>query len=209
MQTELAEVITTEEQLREVIGHPAERNVQKVIPVIDEHCRMFIEQSPFMLLASADANGKLDISPKGDPPGFVHVLDEKTLAIPDRPGNRRADSLSNILQNPEVGLLFIIPGKRETLRVSGRSKIVRDAWLRERMVVRGKLPELAVVVRVEAAFMHCAKCLIRSQLWEPDHWPDVSELSPLARVLIDHANLTCTIDEFQEIIDDSYRNKLY
>ena len=113
MQTELTEVITTEEQLREVIGHPAERNVQKVIPVIDEHCRMFIEQSPFMLLASADANGKIDISPKGDPPGFVHVLDETTLAIPDRPGNRHADSLSNILQNPEVGLLFIIPGKRD------------------------------------------------------------------------------------------------
>jgi len=209
MQTEFTEVITTEEQLREIMGYPAERNVQKVIPIIDEHCRIFIEHSPFMLLASSDASGKLDVSPKGDPPGFVHVLDEKTLAIPDRPGNRRADSLSNMLQNPEVGLLFMIPGKRETLRVSGTARIVRDSWLRERMAVREKFPDLAIIVQVETAFMHCAKCLIRSQLWDPDQWPDVSELSPLARVLIDHANLTCTVDDFQEIIDDSYRNKLY
>ena len=209
MKAEFTEVITNEEKLREVIGHPTERNVQKVIPLIDEHCQMFIAKSPFMLLASSDANGKVDVSPRGDPPGFVQVLDEKTIAIPDRPGNRRVDSLTNILQNPRVGLLFMIPGKRETLRVTGNASIVRDMWLREQMKEKGKIPGLAIVVKVEGAFMHCAKCIIRSELWEPDQWPDSAGLSPLARVLIDHANLTCTLDEFQEIIDDSYRNNLY
>ena len=127
----------------------------------------------------------------------------------DRPGNRRVDSLTNLLQNPSVGLLFMIPGKRETLRVSGSAKIVKDTWLRERMAIQGKIPALAIVVSVECAYIHCAKCLIRSQLWQVDHWPDSTDLAPLARVLIDHANLTCTVDEFQEIIDDSYRDNLY
>lgn len=209
MKPEFTDVVTDEDQLRSVVGHPAERNVQKVIPVLDEHCRAFIARSPFVMLASADSRGGIDISPKGDPPGFVQVLDETTLAIPDRPGNRRADTLSNVLRNPAVGLLFVIPGKRETLRVRGSATIVRDAWLRERMTVRGKAPALALVVRVTEAFMHCAKCLIRSSLWEPEEWPDLDGLSPLARVLHDHARLTCTVDDVQEIIDDSYRNNLY
>jgi len=209
MQAEFTEVITSQNQLREIVGHPAERNVHKVIPLIDEHCRMFISKSPFMLLATSDSHGKIDVSPKGDPPGFVQVLDESTLAIPDRPGNRRADSLTNILQNPRVGLLFMIPGKRETLRVSGSARIVRDVWLREQMAVNGKLPSLAVVVRVEAAFIHCAKCVIRSHLWESEQWPNLAGLSPLARVIIDHANLSIDIDEYQETIDDNYRTALY
>ena len=103
MPVQFSEIIRSEDELREVIGHPAERNVDKVIPILDEHCRMFIARSPFMLLATADAQGQMDVSPKGDPPGFVQVLDDKTLAIPDRPGNRRADSLSNIVRNPSVG----------------------------------------------------------------------------------------------------------
>jgi PPOX class probable FMN-dependent enzyme len=209
MQAEFSEVITTEEQLREIIGLPAERNIQKVIGALDEHCRAFIAKSPFMLLASADASGRIDVSPKGDPAGFVQVLDANTLAIPDRPGNRRADTLSNILQNPAVGLLFMIPGKRETLRVSGTARIVRDAWLREQMAVQGKLPALAIVITVETAFMHCAKCVIRSQLWDSGQWPTLDELAPLARVIIDHANLTLAIDEYQDLIDEAYRDTLY
>jgi PPOX class probable FMN-dependent enzyme len=209
MKAEFSEVITSEEQLRQVVGHPAERNVQKVIPVIDEHCRMFIVKSPFMLLATSDLHGKIDVSPKGDPPGFVQVLDESTLAIPDRPGNRRADSLTNILQNPWVGLLFMIPGKRETLRVSGSARIVRDVWLREQMAVNGKLPALAVVVRVKEAFIHCAKCVIRSHLWESEQWPDLAGLAPISRVIIDHADLTIDVDEYQQAIDENLRNALY
>ncbi|MGD8320732.1 MAG: pyridoxamine 5'-phosphate oxidase family protein [Gemmatimonadota bacterium] len=203
------DVIETEDQLRDVLGHPAERNVQKVIPILDEHCRAFIERSPFLLLASSRPGGPIDISPKGDPPGFVHVLDERTLAVPDRVGNRRADSLSNILEDPRVGMLFLIPGKRETLRVRGRATIVRDDWLRERMAVRGKAPDLALAVAVDEAFMHCAKCVIRSDLWDPQSWPDTAEMSSLARVLMDHAQLTCTLEEFEELIDDSYRKHLY
>jgi PPOX class probable FMN-dependent enzyme len=209
MRAEFSDVITSEEQLREVVGHPAESNVQKVIPVLDEHCRAFIAKSSFLLLATADEVGRVDVSPKGDPPGFVQVLDDKTLAIPDRPGNRRADSLSNILQRPRVGLLFLIPGKRETLRVSGRAQIVRDVWLRDQMAVKGKVPALAIAVRVEEAFIHCAKCVIRSQLWESEQWPDVAGLAPLARVLADHANLTVDVDEYQAAIDEHYRTGLY
>lgn len=209
MQTEFSNVITSEDQLREIVGYPAERNIQKVISVLDEHCRAFIAKSPFMLLATSGADGRLDVSPKGDPSGFVQVLDEKTLAIPDRPGNRRADTLSNILQNPRVGLLFLIPGKRETLRISGCARIVRDEWLREQMAVQGKTPALALVVTVEEAFMHCAKCVIRSHLWEPGQWPSLDGIDSLARVIIDHANLTCSVEEYQEIIDDAYRNALY
>lgn len=209
MSVAFSDVITTEAQLREVLGHPAERNVQKVIPVLDEHCRAFIERSPFLLLASARPDGHIDVSPKGDPPGFVQVLDECTLAIPDRVGNRRADSLCNLVEDPRVGLLFLIPGKRETLRVRGRARIVRDDWLRDRMAVRDKTPDLALAVSVDEAFMHCAKCVIRSDLWNPHSRPDTDALAPLARVLMDHAELTCSQDEFQEVIDDSYRNRLY
>lgn len=209
MTAEFSDVITSEKQLREVVGHPAESNVQKVIPILDEHCRAFIARSSFLLLATADEVGRIDVSPKGDPPGFVQVLDEKTLAIPDRPGNRRADSLSNILQRPRVGLLFLIPGKRETLRVSGRAQIVRDVWLRDQMAVKGKVPALAIAVRVEEAFIHCAKCVIRSQLWESEQWPDLVGLAPLARVLADHAKLTVDVDEYQAAIDEHYRTGLY
>jgi hypothetical protein len=151
----------------------------------------------------------MDISPKGDPPGFVQVLDDKTLAIPDRPGNRRADTFLNILQNPGVGLLFLIPGQRETLRISGTAKIVRDAWLLEKMVIQGKKPNFAIVVTVKEAFLHCAKCIIRSHLWEPEHWPDLEGLPSLARILIDHANLTDSVEEIQQSLDEGYRANLY
>ncbi len=209
MQTQFSEIITTDEQLRQVMGYTSERNIKKVIAHLDEHCKMFIARSPFMLIASSDASGNVDVSPKGDPAGFVQVLDDHTLAIPDRPGNRRADTFSNILRNNKIGLLFLIPGKAETLRVSGNARIVRDGWLRERLAFQRKIPDFALVVTVEEAFMHCAKCVIRSKLWEPEHWPDLDGLSSLACVLIDHARLTLSVEEFQEIIDDSYSNKLY
>lgn len=209
MQAEFNEVITSEEQLREVLGFPAPRNIQKVISRVDKHCRIFIEKSPFLLLATYDQHGKIDVSPKGDPPGFVQILDEQTLAIPDRPGNRRADSLTNILQNSRIGMLFMIPGKSETLRVNGSAQIVRDTWLREKMQVNGKVPALAIVVKVEEAFVHCAKCVIRSHLWETELWPDLAGISSIAQVIIDHANLTIDINDYQQAIDENLRNELY
>jgi hypothetical protein len=209
MEIDFSEVITSQEQIREVIGHPSERVVNKAISILDEHCRALIAKSPFLLIASTDQSGNMDISPKGDPPGFVQVLDDKTLAIPDRPGNRRADTFLNILQNPGVGLLFLIPGQRETLRISGTAKIVRDAWLLEKMVIQGKKPNFAIVVTVKEAFLHCAKCIIRSHLWEPEHWPDLEGLPSLARILIDHANLTDSVEEIQQSLDEGYRANLY
>jgi PPOX class probable FMN-dependent enzyme len=206
---QFTEIIDNEEALRAIIGHPTALTVNKTIPRIDEHCADFIARSPFMLIASSDAQGRMDVSPKGDPPGFVRVLDEATLAIPDRPGNRRADTFTNILQNPRVGLFFLIPGKRETLRVSGTAQIVRDSWLRESMSLKGKVPDFALVVHVEEAFLHCAKCIIRSVLWDTSHWPTADDMASLALSLRDHGKLDLEVAEIENLIDISYRDRLY
>lgn len=202
-------VVSSEAELHEIIGQPTQRVRQKVIDRIDEHCRRFIERSPFLVIGSSDGNGNLDLSPKGDPAGFVAILDDKTLAIPDRPGNRRLDSFHNILANPSVGLIFLVPGKRETLRVAGRAAIVRDHALREQLAVDGKVPALAVVVTVERAFFHCAKCMIRSHLWEPERWPELDGLASPAEILIAHARLAEPLEEVQAFIDKSAREHLY
>ena len=206
---EFSEVITSEEELREVIGAPIPRSLQKEITRLDVHCRALIASSPFVLIASSDAAGRMDVSPKGDPAGFVHVLDDKTLAIPDRPGNRRADTFSNVLQSPGVGLIFLIPGKLETLRVNGRARIVRDLALRERMAVKGKVPALALVVSVEQAFIHCGKCIIRSRLWEKESWPPLDDLPSQAQCLVAHGRLEETVEEVQASIERARATGLY
>jgi PPOX class probable FMN-dependent enzyme len=206
---EFSEIITSEGQIRDIIGQPFHNVVAKTINQLDEHCQAFIAKSPFMLLASADARGNMDVSPKGDPPGFVHVLDDHTLVIPDRIGNRRVDTMKNILQNPKVGLLFLIPGKSETLRVSGTAVIVRDQWVREPLMERGKIPDFAIVVTVQEAFAHCAKCIIRSKLWEQEQWPSLDGLASLACMMVDHGKLSESVEEMQAIIDRSYRERLY
>jgi len=203
------ELVTSEAQLREIVGAPVERSVRKQIARLDAHCRALIGASPFVLVASSDSAGRVDVSPKGDPAGFVQVIDDETLAIPDRPGNRRADTFTNVLQNPRVGLIFLIPGKLETLRVNGRAHIVRDRALRERMAVRGKVPELALAVSVEEAFIHCGKCMLRSQLWERDAWPSVEGLPTQAQCLVDHGRLAEPLEEVQDSIERSRRAGLY
>ena len=207
--TGFRKVITSESELREVIGHPNQRVLDKVIDHLDAHCRAFISRSPFLLIASTDGAGQVDVSPKGDPPGFVQVLDERTLAIPDRPGNRRLDTFRNVLRNPAIGLIFLIPGKRETLRVNGSALLVRDPDLLEGMAVNGRPAQLALVVRVEEAFFHCAKCMIRSRLWQPDAWPDLGGLASHAEVLVAHARLTQPVAEIQEVIERDARERLY
>lgn len=209
MHHELKEVITSAAEIREILGQPAPRVLDKVIPTLDHHCRDFIARSPFVLIASANAHGNMDVSPKGDPPGFIHILDDATLAIPDRVGNRRADTLLNLIDNPHIGLLFLAPGKQETLRINGTAKIVRDGWLRERMAMRNKVPDLAVVVTVQEAFLHCAKCMIRSDLWNPENWPDVSNLAPIARVMVDHTKTTDSLESLEAAVAESYRDRLY
>ena len=204
-----AEVIKSERELRGVVGEPMARSLRKEIAHLDANCRAFIARSPFMLVASCDAQGRLDVSPKGDPAGFVQVLDEHTLAIPDRPGNQRADTFSNVLQNPRVGLLFLIPGMQETLRVNGSALIVRDLAVRERMAVRGKVPALALVVTVEEVFIHCTKCMVRSHLWDREFWPDLQGVPSQARFLVDHAKLGETLEEVQASLDQARKTRLY
>src|SRR6478672_1677680 len=179
-------LITTMDQLQSLYGERMGASVVKEIDHINEGYRKLIEAAPFVAVATAGPEG-LDCSPKGDAPGFVRILDDKTLAVPDRPGNRRADTFTNILQNPKVGLIFLVPGKTETLRVSGTAKIVRDSDLRESMSAHGKTPDFALVVETEEAFFHCSKCVMRSNLWKPAEWPALEGLPSLAQTMVDVA----------------------
>jgi len=202
-------VVTSEEQLREVVGVPPRRAIDKVVRTIDEHSRCFIGHSPFILVASAETAGCLDISPRGDPAGFVKVLDDRTLAIPDRLGNRRLDTFRNVLRNENIGLIFLVPGITYTLRISGKAIIVRDRELRETLAVNGKLPDHALVVGVEYVLSHCPKCMIRSGLWDPARWPATGDMPTFAETLIAHAKLAESVAEVQAMIDQSNRERLY
>jgi uncharacterized protein len=165
-QARFHDIITTEQELRATVGNPSYWFQSKVLTKLDVHCRRFIAKSPFVVVASAGAQGQVDASPKGDEPGFVQVLDDVTLALPDRAGNRRFDTFQNLLQNPNIGLIFFVPGRRDTLRIGGKAMIVRDLALRETMALKGRVPELATVVAVERAYFHCGSCIARSRLWE-------------------------------------------
>jgi PPOX class probable FMN-dependent enzyme len=196
------EEIATHRRLRELSRQPTSRASNKVINHIDDVCRRFIAACPFVVVASRGADGRLDLSPKGDPPGFVAVLDNKTLAIPDRLGNHRLDTFDNLLTYQEIGLLFLIPGHGDTLRVSGKGRIVRDSALQARLAIDGKPPNLILIVTVEQAFMHCQKCIVRSRLWSPEQWPELSDVPTLAEAIMAHARPTETAAEVRAIIDD-------
>lgn len=202
--------VTTREELIEITGQPSEMVIRKQLSRLDEHCQRFITLSPFMLLGTSDGNGRCDVSPRGDAPGFVLILDEETLVIPDRPGNRRIDSLQNILANPEVGLLFIIPGVEETLRVNGHAVITQDETLLAQMTVQGKQPSLAIGVTVHEAFLHCAKAFKRSKLWHPETWTERSALPSLGKMLLDQTKpADTTADDLECSIQEAYRTRLY
>jgi PPOX class probable FMN-dependent enzyme len=207
---EFSNVIESEAALRDLMGEPVSPLVvAKTLSALDRHCEAFIARAPFVMLATSDAEGRLDISPKGDAPGFVQVLDQHTLAIPDRPGNQRFDSFRNLLQSPRVGLIFLIPGKRETLRISGSARIVADPALRERMAANGKVPALAIVITVEEAFFHCAKCMVRSQLWQPEHWPALDGLPSLAETMKDATDFDAPVEFIDERVREDERERLY
>jgi len=202
-------IITTEKELRDIMGYPSEIVTRKTIKYIDEHCKSFIEKSPFIAIATSDLSGNFDVSPKGDPAGFVKVLSDKILAIPDRPGNRKADTLSNIIQNPHVGLIFLIPGIKETLRVNGEARIVTDEKVLELLSYQGKRPSFAIVVNVKEAFMHCAKCIIRSNLWMDIDTTQERSVPSLAKTLVDHGKLDITYEELDEMIKTDEKTNLY
>ena len=203
------DVVETEDELRSVVGSPLKRALDKELSVIDDASRQFIAHAPFVFIASSSEQGILDISPKGDPAGFVVVLDERTLAIPDRLGNRRLDTFRNVLVNPHVALIFVIPGITYTLRASGEAIIVRDAELRDRMAVNGKAPDHALVVSITTVFSHCPKCMIRAGLWNQEKWPDTTNLPSFAETLIAHAKLTEPLEEVATMLETSNRDRLY
>lgn len=166
--------ITTEAELSHLLGEPTPAAARKDRAALDDLHRAWLAASPFCLVATSGADGSCDVSPKGDPPGFTAVLDDRTIALPERAGNRRADGFRNILRNPHVGLIYLLPGRGDTLRINGRARLTRDAALLDRMVVKGHRPLLATVVEVEQVFFHCAKAFLRSGLWDPASWqPDV------------------------------------
>jgi PPOX class probable FMN-dependent enzyme len=206
------DLIATEADLREQFAAPGRLATLKQLDRLDHNCRRFIELSPFLCLATARPDGLADNSPRGDAPGFVQVLDERTLLIPDRPGNNRLDSMTNIVHNPNVGLLFFIPGVTETLRVNGRAKLITSRDLLARFEVRGRAPEVAILVQVVEAFLHCSKALIRSRLWEEDARVDRTALPSLGRMIadaVDRQSRPETVAEYDRIIERNIAEQLY
>ena len=194
--------ITEEHTLRSLFPAQTTLAIHKCKGSLDKHAQDFIRRSPFICIGTQDLDGKADVSPRGDPAGFVRILDQHTLAIPDRPGNNRLDSLVNILANPSVGLLFIIPGFDDTLRVNGQASLVTDPEILESMRVNDRLPKLAIVVRVKEAFMHCAKAFRRSHLWDPNHFQDRSEMPSLSKIILDQTTGAPGDDNEMRKIDD-------
>lgn len=197
-----AYAVRDENALRSLFPAITSLAVLKVQPVLDRHAQDFIRRSPFICIGTQNLDGRADVSPRGDPVGFVRILDERTLAIPDRPGNNRLDSLVNILANPSVGILFIIPGFDDTLRVNGRASLTTDPAVLEGMAVNGRPPRLAIVVEVSEAFLHCAKAFRRSQLWNPEQHQQRSVMPSLSKMILDQTTGAptdeaemCRIDE--------------
>jgi uncharacterized protein len=195
-------------ELRRTYPPPMERSVLKSLKHVDSHMRSFIALSPLVCIGSCGDNGA-DVAPRGDAPGFVHVLDEVTLLIPDWPGNNRLDALTNIVSDPRVGLLFFIPGFDETLRVNGVATISVDPALTRRWDVNGKHPRSVLRVSVREAFLHCGKALIRSRLWKDDYKVERSRLPSYGQMLKDQTKLPQTTEQFEAIVAESYRDRLY
>ncbi|WP_375481713.1 pyridoxamine 5'-phosphate oxidase family protein [uncultured Jatrophihabitans sp.] len=200
--------IGSEEELRALLGEVAAPARDKERTRLTELDRDWLAASPFCLVATADEQGRCDVSPKGDPPGFTLVLDDTTIAIPERPGNRRADGFHNILRNPHVGLVYLIPGRGDTLRINGRARLVRDAPFFDRLVVKGHRPVLAVVVEIEEVFHHCAKAFLRSSLWQPDTWrPDA--VAPRARIAQALERPSASLADLEQYYGSAYAERLY
>jgi uncharacterized protein len=204
------DIVTSEQELRDMLGMPASRSVLKERPALDEHFRAYIALSPFLLMATSGVDGTCDVSPKGDAPGFVLVLDDRHIVIPDRPGNKRFDGMKNLLANPHVGLIFLVPGRQETLRINGRAWITRDPELLARCVAQGKTPQLAIGVEVEQCFLHCAKAFLRSRLWMQAAWPAPEALASMAQVLHDQIKPEgITVQEYECEMEERNQKQLY
>lgn len=206
-------MIGSEGELRRKFGEVHPLAITKSRPALDKYSRQFIAMSPFLVISTADEAGKADLSPRGDPPGFVHVVDDRTILIPDRPGNNRLDTMANITANPNVGCLFFIPGYEDTLRLNGKARITDDADLLAGCTVNGKQPKVGILISVEEVFLHCAKALKRSKLWEPDYRQDRTLMPSIARIILEQ---TCeaSVDETEAAqadkdVEGDYKTGLY
>ena len=202
--------ICDETSLRTLYGEPSELARLKQLDHLDPHCRRFIGLSPFLVIGTTRPGTGTDVSPRGDAPGFVQVIDDRTLAIPDRLGNNRVDTMSNLVHEPAVGLIFFIPGIDETLRVNGTGSLSRDPALLQAMAVNGKLPKLAIKVSVREAFLHCGKALKRSKLWGDDFKVAPKNFPSLGRIIVEQVKPTnITVEEADARVEDGYKNRLY
>jgi len=201
--------ITSRDELRTHYGNVSERAQRKELRALDPHAKDFLKRSPFVLIGSSDRDGNADVTPKGDRPGFVAVLDDTTIAVPDRPGNNRLDTWENVIVNPAVGLLFLIPGMDETLRINGDARITVDSGLRERLAADGKLPATVMVVAIKAVYMHCAKAFMRSELWKPGTWPERSSLPTLGQILKDQLALADSAEATDRNLAEAYRASMW
>ena len=202
------DIIEDSQQLRELYGAPSERSLKKQLSRFDKHCRAFIARSPFLVIASSDPSGRCDASPKGDAPGFVQVIDDETLLIPDRLGNNRVDTIGNLLTSPGVGLIFLVPGINETLRVNGRAQVTTDPALLQPLAVNGKVPRSGILVSAEEIYFHCGKALIRSDLWNPEKHLRRSQFPSLGRILADQIG-GMSVEESERLTAESYNARLY
>jgi uncharacterized protein len=201
-----------ETELRERMGEVHPLAVLKSRPTLDVHSRHFMSMSPFLVISTSSADGKADVSPRGDPPGFVHVVDDHTILIPDRPGNNRLDTMANIAANPNVGCLFFIPGFDDTLRLNGKATITDDATLLRHCMVEGKQPKIGILIKVEEVFIHCAKALRRSKLWQGDYTQDRKQMPSIAAIILEQVNGAVdplTIKDVDESVEQDYRTGLY
>ena len=202
------DTIGSKDELRQRYGAPSERSLQKEMTKLDAHCRNFIAFSPFLVIATSGADGLGDCSPRGDAPGFVAVLDDTTLLIPDRLGNNRTDSLRNIIDNPGIGLLFLLPGVNETLRINGTARITTDAALLAPLTAQGKTPRSGLLVAVKEAYLQCGKALIRSKLWDPAIQIERTSFPSLGKILADQIGLP-DVAAAERMTEEGYKTRLY
>jgi PPOX class probable FMN-dependent enzyme len=202
----MASPLTAEAALRSLLGSPSDVVQGKISDRLNDLTRQFVERSPFLCLATSAADGSCDVSPRGDPAGFVHILDERTLLLPERPGNRLADSLRNVLENPHVALIFLIPGVTDTLRVNGRATVVTDPELLEPCAVEGKTPKLGLLVEIDEAYTHCSKAFLRAELWDPDRYVAREEL-PSNGELMCAVNPTVDPEEYDAARAERYARR--
>ena len=212
MMTDDQFTIPDEQALRSLFSATHDLAIQKLQTSLGQHAQAFVRRSPFLCLGTQSRDGRADVSPRGDPPGFVKILDDRTLAIPDRPGNNRLDSLSNIIANPSVGLLFLVPGFEETLRINGEARLTVDPAILQQMTVNERVPTLAIVVRIGEVFLHCAKALRRSHLWDAEHRQDRREMPSLIKMILDETTGAPGHEAMRKIdddLEDDYRRTLY